>query len=88
MNYTNLMTSAAVALLLTSGAALAKAHDQGAADGTSPESTSDTVSSIEGPGISSVTSGGARGQQASERGSDNAVDPVTGFWKMKRMDSR
>ena len=72
------LTAAAVALVLTSGFAFAKAHDQGAADGTAPDSTSETVSSIDGPGISSVTSGGARGDQASGSGSDNAVDPVTG----------
>ena len=80
----NFLTTAAVALMLTSGMALAKAHDQGAADGTSPDSTSETVSSIEGPGISSVTSGGARGAQASERKSDNRVDPVTGNGKNSR----
>lgn len=78
MKATNLLTTTAVALMLTSGAVWAKAHDQGAADGTSPDSTSETVSSIEGPGISSVTSRGARGAQASERKSDNSVDPVTG----------
>lgn len=78
MKTTTQLSTALLALALTSGMAFAKAHDQGAADGVSPDSTSETVSSIDGPGISSVTSKGARGAQASERGSDNAVDPVVG----------
>lgn len=78
------LTTTVLAFALMSGVAFAKAHDQGAADGTSPDSTSETVSSIEGPGISSVTSKGARGAQASGRGSDNAVDPVTGNGNNKK----
>lgn len=67
-----------LAVALSTGTAFAKAHDQGVADGSFPDSTSGTVSSIEGPGISSVVGGGQRGNAASDNKSDNAVDPVVG----------
>lgn len=67
-----------VSLALGGGTAMAKAHDQGVADGDFPESTSDVVSSIEGPGISAAVGKGARGEAASANGSDNAVTPVVG----------
>ena len=47
-----------LAVALSTGSAFAKAHDQGVADGSFPESTSDVVRSIDGPGIKSVVSGG------------------------------
>jgi len=57
-------------------AAFSKAHDQGVADGSFPESTSGVVSSIEGPGISAVVGNGQRGDAASANGGDNRVVPV------------
>lgn len=67
-----------LAVALSAGTAFAKAHDQGVADGSFPDSTSGTVQSIEGPGIKSVVSGGARGDGASTNRGDNRVDPVVG----------
>ena len=67
-----------LAVALSTGTAFAKAHDQGVADGSFPDSTSDTVSSIEGPGISSVVGGGQRGDAASENKGGNAVDTKVG----------
>ena len=67
-----------LAVALSTGTAFAKAHDQGVADGVFPESTSDVVRSIEGPGIKAVVSGGARGEAASGNGGDNRVRPVVG----------
>ena len=65
-------------MLLGAGAAYGKAHDQGVADGEFPESTSDVVDSIEGPGISAVVGKGQRGEAASGNGGDNRVQPVVG----------
>ncbi|NNK68202.1 MAG: hypothetical protein HKO95_15860 [Rhodobacteraceae bacterium] len=67
-----------LAVALSAGTAFAKAHDQGVADGSFPDSTSDTVRSIEGPGIKSVVSGGARGEGASANKGGNRVEPVVG----------
>jgi len=75
------LTIAILAFALSSGTAFAKAHDQGVADGSFPESTSDVVQSIEGPGIKAVVSGGARGQSASDNKGDNRVEPVVGNGK-------
>ena len=70
-----------LAIAISTGDALAKAHDQGVADGSFPESTSDVVESIEGPGISAAVSKGARGAGASANQGDNAVEPVVGNGK-------
>lgn len=67
-----------LAIGVTAGSAYAKAHDQGVADGSFPESTADVVDSIEGPGISGAVGGGQRGEAASGNKGDNAVDPVVG----------
>ena len=75
------ITLAALALTLTTGTAFAKAHDQGVADGSFPDSTSDVVQSIEGPGVSSVVGKGQRGGAASENQGDNRVEPVVGNGK-------
>lgn len=77
----NKITLAVLALAMTTGTAFAKAHDQGVADGSFPESTSDVVESIEGPGISSVVGKGQRGAAASENKGDNRVKPVVGNGK-------
>ncbi len=74
-------TLAVLALALTTGTAYAKAHDQGVADGSFPESTSDVVESIEGPGISSVVGKGQRGEAGSDNKGDNRVEPVVGNGK-------
>ena len=68
----------ALAATLSAGTAFGKAHDQGVADGVFPESTSDVVRSIEGPGIKAVVSGGARGAAASANKGGNRVNPVVG----------
>ncbi len=77
---TKLLKLSTIALALTTGSAFAKAHDQGVADGSSPEiSTGDVVQDvIDGPGVSNVVSGGARGAGASAAGGDNRVEPVVG----------
>ena len=67
-----------IALSVSGAAAFAKAHDQGVADGSFPESTSDTVRSIEGPGVSAVVGKGQRGAGASANKGDNRVEPVVG----------
>lgn len=68
--------AAALSIAMGSGAAFSKAHDQGVADGEFPESTSDAVSSVEGPGISAAVGNGQRGNAASANGGDNRVTPV------------
>lgn len=75
------LTLSLLAVVLTAGTAFAKAHDQGVADGSFPESTSDVVESIEGPGISSVVGNGQRGSAASENKGDNRVEPTVGNGK-------
>ena len=70
-----------LAVALSAGTAFAKAHDQGVADGSFPESTSDVVESVEGPGISSVVGKGQRGAAASDNKGDNGVEPVVGNGK-------
>ena len=71
------ITALAFAASVFAGAeAMAKAHDQGVADGTAPESTSGTVAGIDGPGISGVVGGGARGEAASDAKGGNSVDAV------------
>lgn len=67
-----------LAVALSTGSAFAKAHDQGVADGSFPDSTSDVVRSVDGPGIKAVVSGGARGDAASDNKGDNRVEPVVG----------
>lgn len=78
------LTVAILAIALSAGSAFAKAHDQGVADGSFPDSTSDVVDSIEGPGISSVVGNGQRGGAASENKGDNRVEPVVGNGKNRR----
>ena len=81
MNIKHSAAAAATILALTIGstsAVFAKAHDQGVADGSAPESTSAVVQSIEGPGVSALVSGGQRGAGASANGGDNRVNPVVG----------
>lgn len=70
-----------LAVVISTGTAFAKAHDQGVADGSFPESTSDVVQSIEGPGISAAVGDGQRGQAASTNKGDNRVEPVVGNGK-------
>ena len=78
MHMTSKLLISILAVAVSTGAAFAKAHDQGVADGSFPDSTSDVVDSIEGPGISSVVSGGARGDGASTNKGGNRVEPVVG----------
>ena len=80
------IVTALVILATSTGMAAAKAHDQGVADGEFPESTSETVQSIEGPGVSSVVNNGARGASASENRGDNRVEPVVGNGRNSRDD--
>lgn len=70
-----------LAVAVTTGTAFAKAHDQGVADGSFPESTSEVVESIEGPGISAVVGKGQRGEGASDNKGGNRVEPVVGNGK-------
>lgn len=70
-----------LAATLMAGTAFAKAHDQGVADGEFPESTSDVVRSIDGPGISAVVGKGQRGKAASDNKGGNRVEPVVGNGK-------
>ncbi len=70
-----------LAVVVSTGTAFAKAHDQGVADGSFPESTSDVVQSIEGPGISAVVGKGQRGEAASSNKGGNRVEPVVGNGK-------
>ncbi len=72
-----------LAFAVSTGTAFAKAHDQGVADGSFPDSTSDVVRSIDGPGISSVVGKGQRGQAASTNKGSNRVEPVVGNGKNK-----
>jgi len=72
-------TAIALSLVLSSGSAFAKAHDQGVADGDFLAGDSaGGVSPAGGAVVSGLVSGGARGAGASAAGSDNAVEPVVG----------
>ena len=67
-------------------AALAKAHDQGRADGSfgadnaqGARTTIDALTdlgALDGNGVSALTKGGARGAAASEAKGGNRIDPV------------
>ena len=81
MTLTKALPIAILSMTLSTGTAFAKAHDSGAADGVSPDSTSGFVQSLDGPGVSSVTSKGARGASASADKGDNGVEPVVGNGK-------
>lgn len=65
-----------VLTMVSSGFALAKGHDQGVADGTSRDDTSQFVRNVPGPGLSSVVSQGRRGISASAFKGENRVEPV------------
>lgn len=70
-------TAIALSLVLGSGSAFAKAHDQGVADGeiSFPDGTGAAVGA---PGGVSGGQIGIRGDLASGAGGDNAVEPVVG----------
>ncbi len=88
----SILKVSAIAILLATGlsasGALAKAHDQGRADGSfdpdADRGARDAIDALtelgvlDGRGVSAVTKGGARGAAASSAGSDNAVDPQVG----------
>ena len=86
ISYTAKFTTAAatglLALTLGSGAALAKAHDQGVADGSPlPVNTgvaiqTDPLGIFPGPGVSAAVA--ERGTTASGNKGDNRVTPVVG----------
>ena len=71
-------TALALTMVLGSGSALAKAHDQGVADGaiSFPDGTGAAVGSQ--GGVSGGQNNGQRGILASGAGGDNAVEPVVG----------
>jgi len=69
-------TAIALSLVLGSGSAFAKAHDQGVADGDFDPGTQDGAAIGEG-GVSAGQIG-TRGDTASRLGSDNTVEPVVG----------
>lgn len=74
-------TAAALALALGhASSALAKAHDQGVADGdaTPQPTTGAFIQSLGGNGVSALTSGGARGDAASTNQGGNRVTPTVG----------
>ncbi|SMX42148.1 hypothetical protein [Maliponia aquimaris] len=78
--------AAALALSLVAGHAMAKAHDQGVADGgyvpgeqTGAKTVIDALEDagvLDGKGVSAVVKGGARGDAASERKGGNRVVPT------------
>lgn len=81
MKLASLAGSAAIAVALGTGGAFAKAHDQGAADGTQAgpgPGSGVLIQSLGGNGISAGVNKGTRGAGASAAGSDNSVDPVVG----------
>ncbi len=71
-------TAIALSLVLSSGSAFAKAHDQGVADGaiSFPDGTGAAVGAP--GGVSGGQNNGQRGVLASGAGGDNAVEPVVG----------
>ncbi len=86
MKTRNVIVSAGLATLLLAGSALAKAHDQGVADGgfepgtqTGARDVIDALTDagvLDGKGVSAVVKGGARGDAASDAKSDNATVPT------------
>ncbi len=70
-------TAIALSLVLGSGSAFAKAHDQGVADGdiSFPDGTGAAVQTLD-RGVSTLVSGGLRGAAASAAGGGNRVEPV------------
>ncbi len=70
----------AVTLILGTGAAFAKAHDQGVADGfpTPQPTTGGFIQSLGGNGVSSLQNKGKRGEISSEAKGDTRVEPVVG----------
>ncbi len=70
-------TAIALTMVLASGSALAKAHDQGVADGfiEFPGGTGAAVQTLD-RGVSTVVSGGVRGDGSSANGGDNRTVPV------------
>ena len=77
---TRLVTTAALALALIAGTALAKGHDQGVADGDFDPGTQ-TGAKIGKGGIGGAVNKGKRGDAASDAGGDNAQTPVVGNGK-------
>ena len=79
MNYTIKTVASAIVLsmVMGSGSALAKAHDQGVADGDIefPGGTGAAVQTLD-QGVSGVVANGARGGAASADGGDNRLEPV------------
>lgn len=76
---TKLAQLTVLALALSTGAAFAKAHDQGVADGgPTPENTGQAVQNNGVPGISANVNKGARGAAASAARSGNRIEPVVG----------
>ena len=72
-------TALALTMVLGSGSAFAKAHDQGVADGfATPDNTGAFIQSLGGNGVSGGQNGGQRGDTASANGSDNRTVPVVG----------
>ncbi|HSF96575.1 MAG TPA: hypothetical protein VLA52_16235 [Thermohalobaculum sp.] len=82
MKFTLKTAASAVALtmIMGTGSAFAKAHDQGVADGEPlefPGGTGAFVQTLD-QGVSSLQNGGQRGDTASANGGDNRVEPVVG----------
>ena len=79
MNYTIKTVASAIVLsmVMGSGSALAKAHDQGVADGeiAFPDGTGAAVQTLD-QGVSGGVANGVRGGAASADGGGNRVEPV------------
>lgn len=72
-------TAIALSLVLSTGPAFAKAHDQGVADGfATPDNTGAFIQGLGGNGVSGGQIDGQRGDTASANGSDNKIVPVVG----------
>jgi hypothetical protein len=81
MKLATITAATALAMALGAGGVLAKAHDQGVADGTQAgpgPGSGVLIQSLGGKGISAGVNKGTRGDGASAAGSDNATDPVVG----------
>lgn len=77
MNKTRILTASILALSLgATGTVLAKAHDQGVADGSdNPDNTGQLLQTLPN-GVSTLVKDGAQGAGASSAQGDNQVEPV------------
>lgn len=77
MKTKQIVTGSLLALsLAATGAVMAKAHDQGVADGSdNPDNTGQLLQTLPN-GVSTLVKDGAQGDSASEARGDNRVTPV------------